>query len=219
MMKDIKKIHTEENLNWAGEVPTTLLLDYFKKYGLTQNSDILEIGCGEGQNAIFLMKNGYNIQASDVSPEAIMWCKKKAREQGVSDKNFFVLDVLNNNLQEKYDFIYSISTLHMLVLDEDRHNFLKFIHSHLKENGRAMITIMGDGEMEQNNSDITKSFELTDRPFNNKIVKVAATSCRIVNWSTFIQELQNANLLVIEHFNSKEISGFDNSMVVICKKA
>lgn len=212
-----KKVHTEENSQWAGDKPSEILADYLEKYGITNNSKILEIGCGEGQNAIFLMKKGYKVYASDVSNEAISWCKKKAKENNV-DENFFVMDVLKNNLQEKYDFIYSISTLHMLIKDGDRSNFLNFIYSHLEDDGKTLITIMGDGIVEKNNDDSTKAFDLVDRQFNNKIVKVARTSCCVVNWDTFEEELKKSKLSIIEKFNTSQISGFNNSMVVVCEK-
>ena len=214
-----KKIHTEEKISWAGENPSKIILDLLLKYGANNSSRILEIGCGEGQNAIYLMKNGLNITATDVSPEAINWCKNRAKENKVDINNFFVLDAIENNLTLKYDYIYAISTLHMLVKDEDRHNFLTFISSHLKNNGKAIISIMGDGIHEKNNSDITKSFNLSERKFNGKLVQVATTSCRIVNWGNFQHELINGKLSIIEKFNTAEISGFNNSMVVVCEKS
>ena len=213
-----RKIHSEENAPWAGDKPTEILADYLEKYGATNKSKILEVGCGEGQNAIFLMKKGFNILASDVSVEAISWCKKKAKENGVDENNFFVLDVLNNNFQGEFDFIYTISTLHMLAKDADRIQFLNFIYSHIKNDGKAIITIMGDGKSEQNNDDLTKAFELTERQFNGKLVKVARTSCRIVNWTTFERELKNSKLSIIEKFNTSKVSGFNDSMFVVCQK-
>lgn len=213
-----KKIHTEEKISWADETPSKIILEILLKYGANKNSRILEIGCGEGQNAIYLLLNGLNVIATDVSPEAISWCKAQCKQNAIDDKNFFVLDALNNNLREKYDFIYTISTLHMLVKDEDRHKFLKFICSRLKDNGKSVITIMGDGKNERNDCDITKSFDLTQREFKGKQVNVATTSCRIVNWGTFLSELESSGLAIVEKFNTSEISGFNNSMLVIVKK-
>lgn len=78
---------------------------------------------------------------------------------------------------------------------------------------------MGDGIHEKNNSDITKSFNLSERKFKGKLVQVATTSCRIVNWENFQHELINGKLSIIEKFNTAEISGFNNSMVVVCEKS
>ena len=212
-----KTIHSKGN-DWAGDRPTYLLKDWFEKYGINAKSQILEVGCGEGQNALYLQRENFSPLATDVSQEAIRWCKEKAEKQNLDASKFEVLDILDNNLDKKFDCIYSISTLHMLVLDEDRKQFFKFIYEHLSEDGIAIITSMGDGEFEQNKSDINKAFELSERPFGEEVVLVATTSCRIVNWQTILKEAKNANLKVVEHFVSKEVSGFENSMILFLKK-
>jgi len=215
-----KTYHDQEKMAWAGDRPSYILSDLFEKYIKDKKvANIFEIGCGEGQNAIYLMQKGYNIDATDVSKEAINWCKKVALEKHLDPNKFFVLDALDSNLRKKYDLICSISTLHMLVLDEDRKKFLDFVYDHLAEDGLAIITIMGDGIEERNNSDITKSFNIVERVANGKAVSVAQTSCRIVNWKTFFKEISNSNLVVESHFVTNEISGFSSSMIVVLKRA
>ena len=218
--KRYKTYHIQEGRAWAGDRPSYILSGLFEKYIKDKNiANVLEVGCGEGQNAMFLMQKGYNVEATDVSKEAIRWCKKIALEKHLDVKKFFVLDALSNNFRKKYDLIYSISTLHMLVLDGDRKKFLDFVYNHLTEDGLSIITVMGDGIDEKNNSDITKSFNIVERIANGKTVRVAQTSCRIVNWETFSREILNSKLMIIEHQISKEISGFNSSMVVVVKKS
>lgn len=217
--KRYEKYHSQEGKAWAGDRPSYILDDLLKKYLKDkQNAQVLEIGCGEGQNAIFLMQKGYNVEASDVSSSAIKWCKKAAIAENLDADKFFVLDVLQNNFSKKYDLIYSISTLHMLVLDEDRKKFFDFIWSHLNEGGIAIVSVMGDGENERNNTDIAKSFDEVERCANGQMVKVAQTSCRIVNWQTLFKEIANSKLSVIDNQITGEISGFASSMLVVLKK-
>ena len=207
-----KKVHSEKKLAWAGEGHSPSIEKILKKYHASKKSTILEIGCGEGQNAIYLLSQGYNVLASDVSPEAIRWCKQKAKEKNVPESQFFVMDILNNTLAEKYDFIYSVAVLHMLVEQADRDKFLSFVHDHLKDKGRAIIVIMGDG-VETRKTDTTKAFDLSDREFGDEIIQVATTSCRMVTWAEFLSELDRANLKVLNHYVDKTIAGFDKSMV------
>lgn len=206
-----KKYHKEKNKAWAGKEPSYILKELLKN---EKNKTILEIGCGEGQNANYLLENGYNVTASDVSQSAIDWCKTTYK---FKDK-FFVLDVLNNNHTNKYDVIYTISTLHMLIFDDDRKKFLDFIYNHLNDNGKAIITIMGDGETERNSSDASKAFDLITRNVNGEDVVVASTTCRIVNWNNFLNELSNSNLKPITYYTTSEISGFNISMLAIVEK-
>ncbi len=207
-----KKVHAERGKPWAGERPSTILKDLLLKYGATENSSILEVGCGEGQNALYLMKEGFSVDASDVSPEAISWCKKWANERGLNADKFFVMDACENDFQGEYDFIYSVAVLHMLVEDEDRHKFLTFIKNHLKENGHAFVVVMGDGKTSYR-SGTKEAFDLADRPFEDSIIQVATTSCRKVTWEEFFAELKLAGLKVVNHYLDHSISGFDVSMV------
>lgn len=213
-----KKVHKETGLAWAGNEPTKVLKLWLEKHLTNKNSKILEVGCGEGQNAIFLMENGFNVLASDVSEEAINWCKSAAASKNINENNFFVLDILENNHKEKYDCIYSISTVHMLVLDEDRNKFFKFIYNHLNDGGVAIVTSMGNGKFEKSDSNINKAFDLDDRKFNNQVLKVATTTCRIVNWEQFEKEALSANLKIKEKFVSTQISGFADCMVLVLIK-
>ena len=211
-----KTIHKEKGKPWAGERPSVLLEKLLLKYNATSKSSILEIGCGEGQNALYLISKGFNVLASDVSNEAILWCKSWAKERRIDEKHFFVMDALNNSLTDKYDFIYSVAVLHMLVEDEDRINFLTFIRDHLNENGKAFVIVMGDGKQEYR-SDATQAFNIIERPFEDELVKVASTTCRMVTWEEYLAELDRAGLEVIDHYIDTTISGFNSSMVVEVK--
>ncbi len=207
-----KKVHSEKGLAWAGEGHSPTIEKLLRKYGADEKSSILEVGCGEGQNAIYLLSKGYDVIASDVSPEAINWCKKKALEKGVNEKAFFVMDILSNKLREKFDFIYSVAVLHMLVEDKDRQKFLKFIFDHLKTEGKAFIVIMGDG-VTTRKTDKTKAFELAARQFGDETIQVATTSCRMVTKDEFAKEIEAANLKIMNLELDHTIAGFEVSMV------
>ena len=212
-----KQVHQSQNKPWAGYEPSPTIEQLLKKYGADSDSTILEIGCGEGQNAIYLMQKNYTVEASDVSPEAIRWCKEQAKLAGVDEERFFVMDILNNHLDKEYDFIFSVAVLHMLVDDKDRREFFNFVRNHLKDTGKAFIVVMGDGKITYK-TDSSKAFELSNRPFEDKTIQVATTSCRIVTWDQYLQEFQEADLKVLDHFLDKTISGFEISMVAVAEK-
>jgi cyclopropane fatty-acyl-phospholipid synthase-like methyltransferase len=213
-----KTVHNETGSAWAGETPTHLLKDWLKKYGANKNSSILELGCGEGQNALYLQQNGFDVYASDVAPEAIKWCKQKALEYNQDADKYFVLDAVAGKHDKSYDFIYTVSTLHMLVVDSDRKAFLDFVYNHLNKGGKAIITSMGDGEMEKHDSDISRAFDLAQRDFEGTTISVATTTCKIVNWADLLKELENSSLNVLEAFVTDKVSGFNSSMVVVVSK-
>ena len=106
----------------------------------------------------------------------------------------------------------------MFVLEEHRNKYLNFIKTHLNENGKALICIMGNG-VDEYFSNIEEAFNDTKRIVlnNSSTINVATTSCRVVNWSTFENELRSNNLKIIKKWISKKIPEFNNSMCVVVK--
>ena len=192
--KRYKQVH-EENCSWASNKPSPIVLETIKKYNCI-NCKILELGCGEGRDANFLLENGYNILATDVSNEAINYCKSINVH---NSKSFMILDACNSNLNEKFDFIYSVAVIHMLVLQKDRDDFLSFIKSHLKENGKALILTMGDGEyeIETNIEDAFKDVKRVHTETGKEMMS-ASTSCKMVSFKHFEEELLINDLKVIK---------------------
>ena len=74
--------------------------------------------------------------ATDVSEEAIAYCKTTMPQYA---NHFSVLDCLSDKVGVKFDFIYAIAVIHMLVLDEDRNGFYQFVYDHLSTKGIALI--------------------------------------------------------------------------------
>ena len=131
----------EHGVSWSSNVSTPIVMDIIERYHISQDQDILEIGCGEGRDSRTVLESGYKLKATDISTEAIAYCKKQLPQYA---NHFSVLDCLSDKLDTRFDFIYGIAVIHMLVLDEDRNGFYQFIHNHLSENGIALICTMGN---------------------------------------------------------------------------
>lgn len=214
--KRYKQLH-ENNLSWETDVKTNIIEDTIIKYSIDKAASILEIGCGEGRDAKYLLGKNYNVLATDVSKEAINYCKKIDKEHS---NNYEVLDVLDcDDYSKKFDFIYSVACLHMLVLDEDRNKYFEFINNHLNDNGYALVLTMGDGKTERS-SDITKAWEDVERMHQESGIKmnVATTSCRIVNFETLTKEVELQNLKIIEQGITSIIPNFPEIIYVVIKK-
>lgn len=211
--KRYKQLH-ERDLSWENDVQTEIVEQIIKKYKISKTDSILEIGCGEGRDSKILLNKGYNLLATDVSQEAINYCKQIDENHS---NNYEVLDVLDcDTFKDRFNFIYSIACLHMLVLYDDRKKYFDFIHNHLKNNGYALVLTMGDG-IKESSSDINKAWEDTERVHQktNEIINVATTSCRIVNFETLEQEIKDSNLLIIEKGITQIIPNFPEIMYVL----
>lgn len=207
----------ENNSLWEIPERTKEIIDTLKKYKITKNSNILELGCGEGRDAIYLLDNGYNVLGVDYSFAVIDKCNELTNYKYVN--NFKQLDLIENSLNEKFDFIYSVAVIHMFVLDEHRNKFYNFIYDHLKDNGIALIISMGDGTLEIN-SDLEKAFDDTKRVNinTNKEIMVASTSCRVKKIDEMKKEIQLNNLKILEEKIIDDVPSFNKCMLFIVKK-
>lgn len=190
-----RQIH-REGLQWFYDDPTPLVEEMMRCFGITRNHKILELGCGEGRDAYPLLDKGYDLLATDISPAAIAYARKKRPEFA---KNFSVLDCVNGTIDETFDFIYAVAVVHMLVEDTHRDAFYGFIRDHLKTDGIALVCSMGDGTQSRQ-SDIRTAFDLQERTHEQtgKQVKIANTSCRMVTFGEFREEIKRNGLLVCQ---------------------
>ncbi|MFT9367230.1 helix-turn-helix domain-containing protein [Paenibacillus polymyxa] len=74
---------------------------------------LLDIGCGEGKDAVFFARNGYDVTAFDVSDAGIEKTKKLAEKIGVH-VNVFKADILDYRLDTHFDVIFSSGVLHYI---------------------------------------------------------------------------------------------------------
>ena len=211
-----RQIHSQ-NLQWFYDDPTPIVMETIKKFEISHDHKILELGCGEGRDAYPLLKQGFTLLATDISPEAIAYAKKKWPEFA---ENFAVLDCVGGCLQEKFHFIYAVAVVHMLVEDGDRDAFYTFIREHLTHEGVAIICTMGDGEMERQ-TDIRTAFDLQNRTHEQtgRKVAIASTSCRMVSFETLHTELRRNDLAIIEEGITCALPDFPMLMYTVVKKA
>ena len=203
-------------VSWSSNTGTPIVMDIVEKYSIHKNDNILEIGCGEGRDSRVLLEKGFNLSATDISNEAISYCKTAMPTYA---DNFKILDCLSDTSTTIYGFIYGIAVIHMLVIDEDRDKFYDFIRRHLSEHGIALICTMGDGEVEMQ-TDVSSAFELQERNHESGKMMVAATTCRMVSFKTFEKEIHKNGLEIIEKGITSAFPDFDKLMyaVVKCKQ-
>ncbi len=211
-----KKVHESNNL-WEIPKPSSEVLNTINKYKISKSSKILELGSGEGRDAIFLLDKGYNVLALEYSISAVNKCKELTNNK--YSNNFKQFDLMQDTLPGEYDFIYSVAVIHMFVEEKHRQKFYDFIREHLSNTGKALIIAMGNGKDEYK-SDINKAFnevERTNTNSNEKVI-IASTSCRIKSISNMLKEIENSNLKVIENKIIEDVPGFDKCCCFIVEK-
>lgn len=72
----------------------------------------LDLGCGNGRNAVYLARSGFTVDAVDYSGVAIEWAAQQAKEAGV-DLRLHHASVFDLQLTAgSYDFIYDSGCFH-----------------------------------------------------------------------------------------------------------
>ena len=183
-------------LRWFSHDPSPIVGEVIRDFSITKQQKLLEIGCGEGRDAIPLLKQGFDLLATDISEAAIRFCRNAAPQFAAQ---FQVLDCINGQLEESFDFIYAVSVVHMLVEDADRDCFYRFLREHLSDAGLALVCTMGNGESERK-SDISTAFDLQERVHeaSGTPLMLAGTSYRAVNFATFEEEIQRNGLAIVK---------------------
>ncbi len=81
---------------------------------LNKQSRIIDIGCGEGQNAFYFAKQGYlNVDAFDISEHGKTKLKQRCKTENVQ-LNAFTADLTTYQFDRQYDLIMCFGTLHFV---------------------------------------------------------------------------------------------------------
>jgi len=103
---------------------------------------VLEYGCGTGPAACFLAARGFQVDAVDLIPEAIMLAQRFARERGL-EVSFGVQDICalaDEPVSKWYDLIVDSYCLQSIVTDADRARVFAAVRARLKGNGYYLLS-------------------------------------------------------------------------------
>jgi len=117
--------------------PTNDIVDFYQNF--KPNSHILDVGCGEGRNSIFLTEHGHTVDAFDLSKAGIEKSRAIAANKGL-DINFFECDLGDFVFEKNYDVILSHGVLH-LPEKAVRDNFIKEAQRNTKSGGLNIIGV------------------------------------------------------------------------------
>jgi tellurite methyltransferase len=106
------KRYDQDNFYW-GYRPSSTCYRVLKLLPPEKPLRLLDVGCGEGRNAVFFARSGYKVTAFDLSPKGVEKTKKFADKFGVSI-NVFEADLLKYRVQESYDIIFSTGVFHYI---------------------------------------------------------------------------------------------------------
>jgi ubiquinone/menaquinone biosynthesis C-methylase UbiE len=133
---------------------------------LTNGSTVLDLGCGNGRNSIYLAKEGMKVIGIDFSRGLINIAKNKMEWKEVVDR----VDLMEGDIgflplrNESVDAILYIATLHHLPTPQDRLQSLLEIRRCLKAGGSALVSAWAQ-EQVKFIEDLEKSKEIKEEGF------------------------------------------------------
>lgn len=150
----------EKGISFQRKYPNEDVIRFFYRYKL-KNKKIIDLGCGNGRNSIFLLNNNCNVVAVDFSIEALNILKTKIRNK----KKISLLEDSMPYLKKvkgKFDFAIDCFSSYSLT-EKDFKIYLKIISKKIKKNGVLHLQTLST------KSDIYKKFKPAEK-FKNSIL-------------------------------------------------
>jgi tellurite methyltransferase len=109
---------------------------------LPAGASVLDLGCGEGRNALFLAGHGFQVTAVDISAAGIKKLHHFAHQNGLSIATD-VQDMRHYAFEQSYDLIVAHGSLH-LIEREDWTRLIPDIKAHTNVGGYNVIAVFTD---------------------------------------------------------------------------
>ena len=108
-----EELYRSEDYFWGTE-PADFLEKLIRLKPPASGVKVLDIGCGEGKDAVFMAQQGYDVTAFDLTESGIRKTLRLAAERGTALKAY-TADINDFETDETFDIIYSTGTIQYLA--------------------------------------------------------------------------------------------------------
>lgn len=129
---------------WDVGRPDFNLMETVAEYNISP-CKALDVGCGTGDNSIWLAQNHFQVTGTDVSDIALEKAKEKASQAEVACE-FMLIDFLGSKIKGlPFGFIFDRGCFHSFASEDARKKFAKNVADHLERAG-LWLTIVGNAD-------------------------------------------------------------------------
>ena len=133
-----EKWYEGDQYYWGLE-PASFLDELMKLCPPSAGIKVLDIGCGEGKDAVYMAQKGYDVTAFDLTDNGIRKTLALADQRGVKIKAF-VDDINTFDTDEQFDIIYSSGTVQYLF-DGNKKEFFDKIDRMTRPEGIVFFNV------------------------------------------------------------------------------
>lgn len=149
-------------------------MDLILKGKIVDDAKVLDVGCGEGRNGIFFIRNGYEYQGWDKDASKLKLLEYLTRSLRSHRASFEVQDLQSSESSETFDFIICSRVLHFASSHQEFLTMWQKLRSLLRSGGiiyasmdsavdNTLAKSLGDGRVEF--PDTKVRFALTDEGY------------------------------------------------------
>jgi SAM-dependent methyltransferase len=116
--------------------PTKAFVDFFKRQK-NESFRVLDVGCGQGRDALFIARLGHRVVGVDISANGIREMVDIASQENLEVEGY-ATDIATYVPEGDFDVLLIDRTLHMLP-NKERLEVLERLIRHIPKNGWALI--------------------------------------------------------------------------------